>query len=210
MSNDVTIFIVDDDEQARQSVAALVRSMGFVSQSFSSAEEFLASYIEGTRGCLITDVRMVGMSGIDLLEKLNTRNIFLPVVVLTAYAETPLTVRAIKAGAVTLLEKPYADDALWDAIRKGLAMDAAERGKHEYQKELRRRMERLGDTQRTVMDMVVQGLPNKVIAKRLDVSVRTIENRRHEIFSIMHADSVAELVRMVIEAEAESEAGASE
>jgi FixJ family two-component response regulator len=195
-----TIFVVDDDEQARTSVCALVRSMGLPAEAFSSAEEFLASYREPRPGCLVVDVRMLGMSGLELQEELNRRNVLLPVIVLTAYARTPVTVRAMKAGAVTLLEKPYQDDDLWDAIRKALAHDAARRSEHERRQQIRRRAARLTPAEREVMALIVQGKPNKAIASQLDVSVRTVENRRREVFTKMEAESVADLVRLAIEA----------
>ncbi|MHC4403772.1 MAG: response regulator transcription factor, partial [Planctomycetota bacterium] len=165
-----------------------------------SAEAFLDAYVEGRPGCLVTDVRMLGMSGLELQEELNRRNIQLPVIVLTAYPRTPLTVRAIQAGAVTLLEKPYEDDNLWDAIRKALARDAATRPEHERRREIRRRASLLGPAEHEVMQRIVRGKPNKAIARQLDVSVRTVENRRREVFRKMRADSVAQLVRLVIEA----------
>ena len=163
--------------------------------------------MEGRPGCLITDVRMLNMSGLELQEELLRRGIALPVVVLTAYARTAITVRAVKAGAVTVLEKPYQDDDLWDAIRKALAQDAAGRTEHRHRQELQRRIARLTPAQRGVMDLIVTGKPNKVIAQELDVSIRTVENRRHEVFEVMQAGSVAELVRMVIDVDLDGEPG---
>lgn len=200
MLSEPTVFVVDDDPQSRKSVCALVRSMGIRAQQFSSAEEFLGGYREGRPGCLVTDVRMFGMSGLELQEELQRRKVLLPVIVLTAYPRTPLTVRAIKAGAVTLLEKPYEDDDLWDAIRKALSEDAAGRAQHRHRREIRRRADSLTPAERNVMDMMVQGKPNKAIARELDVSLRTIENRRRAVFAKMQASSVAELVRTAIEA----------
>jgi two-component system, LuxR family, response regulator FixJ len=201
MAAEPAVFVVDDDEQARRSVCALVCSMGVRAESFASAEEFLDFYVKGSPGCLVTDMRMLGMSGQELLEELKRRKILLPVIVLTAYASTPVTVLAIQAGAVTLLEKPYQDDSLWDAIRKGLAQDIAIRPEQERRQEIRRRSDKLTPAELKVMEMMVQGKPNKAIARRLHVSIRTVENRRREIFVKMQADSVAELVRMVIEAD---------
>lgn len=195
------VFVVDDDEQARTSVCALVQSMGLRAEAFSSGEEFLDAYDESGPGCLVVDVRMLGMSGLELQEELNRRHALLPVIVLTAYARTPMTVRAIKAGAVTLIDKPYAEDDLWDAIRRGLAQDAARRSEHERRQEIRDRAGRLTPAERRVMKMIVRGKPNKAIAGQLGVSVRTVENRRREVFKKMHAESVAELVRLVIEAD---------
>jgi two-component system response regulator FixJ len=200
MSSEPTVFVVDDDQQARQSVCALVRSMKLRAEPFSSSESFLQQYREGNPGCLVADVRMVGMSGPELLEELKRRGITLPVILLTAYPRTPLIVRAVKAGAVTVLEKPYQEDDLWDAIRQALAQDTADRAERQHRQEIRRRIARLTPAQRKVMDMIAVGKPNKTIAEELDVSIRTIEHRRREVLNIMQAGSVAELVRMVIDA----------
>jgi FixJ family two-component response regulator len=194
-----TVFVVDDDRHARNSVCALVRSLGLTANAFSSAEEFLESYTSDQTGCLVTDVRMTGMSGLDLQERLKERGIELPVILLTAYPRTSSTVRAMKAGAVTLLEKPYDDDDLWDAIRNALAQDAARRAESERHSEIQERAAQLTPAERTVMNLIVQGKPNKFIATQLNLSVRTVENRRHEVFAKMGVDSVAELVKIAIE-----------
>jgi FixJ family two-component response regulator len=200
MTDQATVFVVDDDEQARHSVCALVQSMGLRAQAFASAEEFLASDVSNQPGCLVADIRMRGMSGLELQEELRRRAVWLPVVVLTAYARTPLTVRAMQAGAVTLLEKPYENEDLWDAIRRALAVDAASRAAISHRQELRARLERLTSAERAVLDLIVAGKPNKAIAQRLDVSLRTIENRRRDVLQKLEVESVAELVRLVIEA----------
>ncbi len=127
MAFEPVVFVVDDDEHARKSVCALVCSLGLRAEAFSSAEEFLARHTRGCPGCLVTDIRMTGMSGLDLQDRLAEENIHLPVIVLTAYPRTRSTVRALKAGATTLLEKPYDEEELWDAIRKALAQENAGR-----------------------------------------------------------------------------------
>ena len=203
MAGEPTVFVVDDDELMRMSVCALVRSMGIRAEAFCSAEEFLENYVDGRPACLVTDVRMLGMSGLELQERLRELDIHLPVVVMTAYARTPLTVRAMQGGALTLLEKPFEEDELWDEIRKGLAEDAKRRAAHQRRRELGRRIERLSPAQRQVMDLIVTGKSNKWIAKELDVGIRTVESRRREVFDQMQADSLAELVRLAIEASSE-------
>ena len=155
----------------------------------------------GAPGCVVTDVRMIGMSGLDLQDKLIERGIRLPVIVLTAYPRTSSTVRAIKAGAVTLLEKPYDEEELWDAIRKALAQEAAGRAKTQRRCEIQERAAFLTPAERTVMNLIVQGQPNKIVAKQLNLSIRTVESRRHEVFTKMGVQSVAELVRLAIEGE---------
>lgn len=201
MAFEPVVFVVDDDVRARNSVCALVRSLGLRAEAFSSAEEFLARGTSGCPGCVVTDIRMAGMSGLDLQDRLAEQGVRLPVIVLTAYPRTRSTVRAIKAGAVTLLEKPYEEEELWDAIRKALAQEAAGRAEAQRRSEIRARAARLTPAERGVMNLVVQGKPNKVIAKQLNLSTRTIESRRHEVFMKMGVESVAELVRLAIEGE---------
>jgi two-component system response regulator FixJ len=204
MQDEPTVFVVDDDEQARRSVCMLVRSMGLKAEPFASAEEFLAGQTEERAGCLVTDLRMQGMSGIELQEKLAQHNITLPVIILTAYAQTSLAVRAMRAGAITMLDKPYADNDLWDAIQKALAEDAVRRAANQRRRRLESLIAQLTPAERSVMEMIVAGKPNKSIAKELGVSVRTVEYRRHEVLVKMQAQSVAELVSLVLEARAKS------
>jgi FixJ family two-component response regulator len=201
MAFEPTVFVVDDDERARKSVCALMRSLGVRAEAFSSAEEFLAGYTRGCPGCLVTDIRMLGMSGLELQDRLIAEEVRLPVIVLTAYPRTRLTVRAMRAGAVTLLEKPYDEDELWDAVRKALAQEAAGRAEAQRRADIQRRAGLLTPAERAVMNLVVQGKPNKLIAKQLGLSARTVESRRHEVFTKMGVQSVAELVRLSIEGE---------
>ena len=204
MAGEPTVFVVDDDELMRTSICALASSMEVRAEAFCSAEEFLENYVDHRQGCLVTDIRMLGMSGLELQEKLCELDVRLPVIVMTAYANIPLTVRAMQGGALTLLEKPFEDNELWDAIRWALAKDAEQRATHEHRRELRRRIEGLTPTQREVMDLIVAGESNKWIAKELDLGIRTVESRRREVFEQMQAESVAELVRLTIEASPES------
>jgi FixJ family two-component response regulator len=201
MTFEPAVFVVDDDERARKSVCALVRSLGLRAEAYCSAEEFLAHYTPGCPGCLVTDIRMSGMSGLDLQDRLIEKGIRLPVIVLTAYPRTRSTVHAMKAGALTLLEKPYDEEELWDAIRKALAQEAAGRAEARRRQDIQKRAALLTPAERNVMDLIIQGKPNKVIAKQLRMSIRTIEGRRHEVFTKMGVESVAELVRLAIEGE---------
>jgi FixJ family two-component response regulator len=204
MSSKPTVFVVDDDPQTRESACILIRSMGIHSKSFASAEEFLAAFDMRCPGCLVTDVRLPGMSGIELLEELKRRDIPLPVIVVTAYARTRVTIRAIKAGAVTLLEKPYDEEELWDAIRKAIAQDQNCRGEYQRRELIRSRYQRLTAPERQVLAMLVQGKSNKVMAEELNISVRTVETRRSDVFAKMQAENLVQLVRMVIEADLEN------
>ena len=200
MSDKPTIFVVDDDELARDSVCALASSMGYPAQSFASGEEFLAFYQEERPGCLVSDIRMQGMSGVELLETLARGGFRLPVVMITAYARTPTTVRAMKAGAVTLIDKPYSDNELWDAIRTALDQGAERSDQCQRVSAIRERLASLTEEHRRVLELLVAGKPNKVIANSLGIGLRTAESRRAEILALFQADSLAQLVQMVVEA----------
>ncbi len=177
------VYIVDDDPVAAASVAALVAEMGIEAITYSSAEEFLAAYNGHRPGCLVTDVRMLRMSGLELQETLRERGCLISVVVLTGYADTNVTIRAMRAGAFTLLEKPCREGELWDAIR-GALRDDAERWKSEERvRQVRERLATLTVAERQVLDRMVAGEMNKQIAHELDVSVRTVEVRRQNLFS---------------------------
>jgi two-component system, LuxR family, response regulator FixJ len=195
-----TVFVVDDDEQARKSVCALARSMDLQAETFRSAEEFLDNYTEDRPGCLVADLRMLGMSGLELQERLVQRRVFLPVIVLTAYARTATTVRAIKAGAVAVLDKPYADDELRDAVRAALAKEAFDRRERAPRQAIRGRLRQLTPTETTILEMIVEGRPNKAIAKELKLSLRSVASRRRELLAKMQVDSTVELIRLVVEA----------
>lgn len=193
------VFVVDDDPQARRSVCALVISMGIESRSYESAEEFLASY-RGQPGCLVTDVRMLGMSGVELQRRLKEDGVRLPVVIVSAFAKAKLVVQAIENGVIGFLDKPYADDELWEAIRDALLAGKRWRRDNDRKALICERLAKLTDNEQAVLRYVIDGLPNKKIASILNISLRTVENRRHQIYAKMHADSVAELVRLVFEA----------
>jgi FixJ family two-component response regulator len=151
MDSEPIIYVVDDDRDSRDSAAALVQQMGLKVQSFASAEEFLKAYNGHRPACLLTDHRMLGMTGVELLESLRTNGISLSVVIMTAYAETELTVRAIRSGAVTLLEKPFVDSALWEAIREALAED---RRQFDREIELNQIMERIDSLTPSELDVL--------------------------------------------------------
>lgn len=194
------VYIVDDDGDSREAVESLIGEMKVEYQAYASAEAFLENYDGHRPGCLVTDVRMLHMSGLELQEELNRRGITLSVVVMTGYAETPVVVRAIKNGAITLLEKPCKDHELWDAVRAGLASDARNYEAEQMRTEILERLAALTPAENAVLEKIVDGHANKAIANQLDVSVRTVEVRRQSIFSKLEADSVAELVRLVLRA----------
>ncbi len=199
MTQQPTVFIVDDDQASRESVRALVASMNVQTRLYESAEQFLADYDPSVPGCLVTDLRMLGMSGVELLEELRQRGIRIPAVVMSAYADVPNAVRSMQLGALTLIEKPCPDMALWEAIQQALEQDARERQREQRASEVARRLATLTPQERQVMDMVSQGVPNKAIAYRMQVSLRTVEARRKSVFQKTGTRTVAELVRFLSE-----------
>ncbi len=197
-SEDAIVYIVDDDEQVRKAVTALVEAMGVTSENYASAENFLRAYDGRRPACLVTDVRMLGMSGLELQERMLEQGLSMSVIVLTAFATTPTTVRAMRNGALTLMEKPCNDDELWDAIRRGLAIDRQNYDLEQQRSNLKLRLDSLTPKEREVLDLMIAGDANKVIARKLDCSIRTVENHRQKVFQKMEADSLAELVRMAV------------
>lgn len=208
MIDNAIVFVVDDDDQVRKAVMTLVSAMGVATEGFASAEDFLEAY-EGQRpACLVTDVRMLGMSGLELQEQLRDKGVNLSVVVLTAFATTPTTVRAMRNGALTLMEKPCQDDELWDAVRTGLASDVKNWESEQHRDSIHQKLDSLTPKERQVLQFIVAGDANKVVARKLDVSIRTVENHRQKVFQKMGADSLAELVRYSMTAGVLVEAGA--
>ena len=201
MTSDQTVFVVDDDPAVCDSVAALVTSLDVNVETFESAESFLSSYQPNRAGCLVTDLRMLGMSGLELQERLSEMGIKIPVIIMTAYADVQVAVRAMQKGAVTLLEKPCRDQELWECMRNALELDESQRSHDERRKDINSRIGALTEGEKEVMERMVEGKMNKVIAKDLSISIRTVQTRRHNVLEKMQADSLAELVRLVVEAE---------
>lgn len=195
--NQATVFVVDDDQTARESVRSLVEPMNVNVELCASAEEFLEAYHPDRPGCLVTDLRMMGMSGVELLEELQRRHINIPTILISAYADVPVAVRAMKQGAVTVLEKPCRGMELWDAIRSALDKDRKQRETAARFQAIEQRLASLTDAERDVLERVVAGSPNKTIAKQLDISLRTVEARRRSIMQKMEVGSLAELVEAI-------------
>jgi two-component system response regulator FixJ len=199
MTNEQRVFIIDDDPAARGSVAALVESMGVRPDPYSSAEEFLAAYDESQVGCLVADMRLRGMSGLELLEALSRRPFRPPVLMVTAVADVPMTVRAMTLGAVTVLEKPYRDQDLRDAIGEALLLSSHRRRDKAHVLQKQARMASLTAEESQVLDLILAGRMNKGIARKLQLGLRTVEARRHSIMSKFGVHSLAELVRVAWE-----------
>jgi FixJ family two-component response regulator len=190
------VFVVDDDPSVRTSTERLVRSVGFKVKTFGSAAEFLGSPRPDGPACLVLDVRLPGQSGLDLQRELTGSGVPIPIVFMTGHGDIPMSVRAMKAGAVEFLTKPYRKKDLLDAIRASIERDRAARQERLEAGALRQRYEQLTPREREVMALVVTGLLNKQIAGELATTERTIKFHRAHIMQKMEAESLAELVRM--------------
>ncbi|KPW98006.1 MULTISPECIES: response regulator transcription factor [Pseudomonas syringae group] len=189
------IYVLDDDLSVRSSLEDLLASVGLRSMLFGSTREFLDTPRPDAPGCLILDIRMPGMSGLDFQEHMARSGISLPVIFITGHGDIPMSVRAMKAGAVEFLTKPFRDQDLLDAIQQGLAQDRSRRQSAAVGAELQRRHASLNLGEQQVMELVVSGLLNKQIAARLNVSEITVKVRRGSVMRKMEADSLADLVK---------------
>ena len=194
-----TIFVVDDDAAVRDALKLLLRSVGQAVETFGSGQEFIDAYSEDRPGCLVLDIRMPGMSGLELQQKLNERHSILPIIFITGHGDVPMAVEAMQAGAVDFIQKPFRDQDLIDRINQALEKDSNNRAALGERNDIRRRLETLTPREREVLDLVVHGKANKVIAGDLKLSQRTVEIHRARVMEKMQASSLAHLVRMVLE-----------
>lgn len=191
------VFVVDDDLSVRRSTERLIRSIGLEVQTFTSAREFLKNPRPKGPACLVLDVRMPGLSGMDLQRELDRSEIHIPIIFITAHGDIPMSVRAMKAGAVEFLTKPFRSRSLLDAIRAAIDRDRAASNERSEIEALRQRYEQLTPREREVLLLVAAGLLNKQVAGKLATTERTIKFHRAHIMQKTHAESVADLVRMV-------------
>ena len=192
------VYIVDDDEAMRDSLAWLVESQGFAVTAFASGEAFLAACHDDMVGCLVLDVRMPGMSGLELYERLNARHSTLPVIFITGHGDVPMAVSALKKGAVDFIEKPFGDKDMLRLIEQCLEIDREGREQRRRDAAVARRLESLTQREHEVMNLIVTGKLNKQIADVLNISIKTVEVHRARIMEKMHVRSVAELVQAVM------------
>jgi two-component system response regulator FixJ len=195
------VYVIDDDSEARKLVSDLMHSFGFQVQTFDNPEAFLNELSDSRPGCVVLDIRMPGMDGLEVQQRLAKGNIPISVIILTGYAETPTTVRALRNGAVAVLDKPFREDELWSYVQEGIQRSEDELFRRKHLSIVESRVKKLTQQDREVMRLMLEGVKNRSIAKRLEVSLRTVENRRRKVFEVMQAESVAELARMVTEYE---------
>lgn len=199
-----TVFVVDDDEGVRDSLRFLLTSVGLATKPLGSAAEFLSGYDGNQPGCLVLDVRMPAMSGLELQRQLNVRGAVIPVIFITGHGDIPMAVEAMQHGAFDFLQKPFRDQDLIDRIQKALAKDAHNRTELKQHDQIRARFDSLTPREHEVMALMVRGLPNKIMAAQLGVSQRTVEIHRARVMEKSAAGSLAHLVRMCLDLKAET------
>ena len=198
MQPDTMIYVVDDDEAARQSLEFLLKTAGMKVRSFDGAKPFLAALPEIRSGCVITDVRMPDITGIDLLRKVKESGVDIPVIVITGHGDISLAVEAMKIGAIDFLEKPYDDDTLLAAVKGSLTLNADAAQRNAELSQINDRLAGLSNRERQVLEGLVAGKANKVIAFDLGISPRTVEIYRANVMTKMSANSLSDLVRKVM------------
>lgn len=196
MSNQPTVFIVDDDEVVRDALTLLMESVGLEVATFASAQEYLDQFDSEQPGCLVTDVRMPGISGLDLQARLAAEKIHPPVIIITGHGDVPMAVRAVQNGAVDFLEKPFNNQAMLDSVHRAIEMDAKQRGESSRLQEIEARYDTLTPREKEVMQLVIEGVRNKNIAYDLEISQSTVEVHRSRVMEKMAAKTLSDLMRM--------------
>ena len=203
MTAEKTVYVVDDNAAVRRFLSGLIQSVGLRVETYATAQEFLDAYEAGSPGCLLLDIRMPGMSGLELQAELERREIDLPVIILTGHGDVKVAVHAMKAGAVDFIEKPFNNELLLNGLQKAIADSLRSGGARLRRQEILQRVETLTNRERQVLDIVAAGETNKGVARRLGISEKTVEIHRAKVMEKMQAKSLAELVKMASVLEAE-------
>lgn len=197
MTDKSTVYVVDDDPDVRDSLKILLEFAGFEVEAFESALKFLSADVRKMDGCLVVDIRMPDMDGLDLQDELGRRGINLPIIVVTGHGDVPLAVRAMRSGAVDFLEKPFREEALVESIGRALASRKNHRNDAEIEA-VKKRIASLTDREREVLDLIAEGNTSKEVARALSISPRTVDIHRGHVMEKMHAGNIADLIRMVL------------
>lgn len=192
------VYIIDDAEEVRSAITLLMESVGLKVEAFHSADNFLNNYREDFEGCILLDVRMPGMSGLDLQEKLNEMGNAPPVIIISGHGDIPMAVKAVQAGAVNFVEKPFNEQALLDSVHRAFKMDSMQRGKNMKIGAVKEKIASLTKRENEVLYAITAGKRNKVIAADLNISLSTVEAHRGHVMQKMEAKSLSDLMRMVI------------
>lgn len=192
------VHVIDDDASVRESLLWLLESIGLTVNCYDSAISFEESDDPSHHGCLILDVRMPGISGLDLQEKIAARNFSLPIIIVTGHADVPMAIRAMKNGAFDFIEKPYNDQYMLDRVQEAIRHSATSLSEDMLQQQTLQRVGTLSPREKQVMDLVTEGCSNKEVASQLDLSVKTVETHRANVMAKMHADSLPALIRQVM------------
>jgi two-component system response regulator FixJ len=198
MNTELTVFVVDDDEEVRNAMKRLMNSVGLAVETFASAEEYLAQFDPARPGCLLLDVRMKGMSGLEVQERLALEEVQPPIIIITGHGDVPMAVRAVSAGAVNFIEKPFNEQVLLDSVHRAIELDGEHRGRVLQLADISARLEFLTPREREILDLVVAGKRNKVIAGELGISQSTVESHRAKVMEKMQAESLSDLMRMML------------
>lgn len=198
MSIESCVFIVDDDQEVRDAIQLLMESVGLRVQTFESAQDYLQQFDPNRAGCLLLDVRMPGLSGLDLQARLAEQGRHPPIIIITGHGDVPMAVRAVQAGALDFIEKPFNDQVLLDSVHRAIEQDSLQRGEASRLADIRERYQRLTPREREVLDLVIAGKRNKIIAADLNVSQSTVEAHRAKVMEKMEADTLSDLMRMML------------
>ena len=200
MDKEPIVFIIDDDDEVRDAIAFLMESVGLQAETYSSAELFSDDFDATRSGCIILDIRMKGMSGLMLQEHLSKQDIHPPIIFITGHGDVPMAVKAIKAGAIDFIQKPFNDQVLLESVYRAIEEDEKQRGKALQHAEIKLKLERLTPREREVLDLVVKGHRNKIIANELHISQSTVEVHRSRAMEKMEAKSLSDLMRIMLTA----------
>jgi RNA polymerase sigma factor (sigma-70 family) len=198
MSAEQTVFVVDDDAEVRDAMKLLMNSVGLQVETYASGEDYLAQFDPARPGCLLLDVRMKGISGLDVQEQLSLEQVHPPIIIITGHGDVPMAVRAVMAGAVNFIEKPFNEQELLDSVHRAIELDGEHRGRVLQLADIRAHMERLTPREHEILDLVVAGKRNKEIAAELGISQSTVETHRAKVMEKMHAESLSDLMRMAL------------